>query len=134
MGFGIGWSEVMMVVLVAVLVIKPERLPEAARFIGRIWGQARSILRQMSLTFEKEVEEIKKLDRPVRSILNESEQASGRGILNPAPSADGKSEDPAEPPYGDYPEDFNYPNYPAAPEESDFPEAPATLPEPEAKK
>ncbi|MDR1085136.1 MAG: twin-arginine translocase TatA/TatE family subunit [Deltaproteobacteria bacterium] len=134
MGFGIGWSEVMMVVLVAVLVIKPERLPEAARFIGKIWGQARNILRQMSLTFEKEVEEIKKLDRPVRSLLNEAEQASGRGILNPAPSAVGRSEDPAEPPCADYPEDFNYPNYPADQEESGSPGVPAALPEPGAKK
>ncbi|MDR1045999.1 MAG: Sec-independent protein translocase protein TatB [Candidatus Adiutrix sp.] len=37
--FGIGWGEVLVVAVVALLVLGPDKLPEAARTLGRVYGQ-----------------------------------------------------------------------------------------------
>jgi sec-independent protein translocase protein TatB len=90
MGFGIGWSEVVVVILVAILVIKPDRLPETARFAAKIYRQARNIFYTMSRAFETEVEELKKLDEPLRQTkaLAEKKLASLGSDLYPGPETD----------------------------------------------
>lgn len=38
--FGIGWMEMIVIGLVALIVVGPKRLPEAAQTIGRVFGYA----------------------------------------------------------------------------------------------
>lgn len=43
--FEIGFSELVLILLVALVVLGPERLPQAAAKLGRVVGQARSMMR-----------------------------------------------------------------------------------------
>ena len=36
--FGIGWAELLVIAVVALVVVGPEKLPEAARAVGKIYG------------------------------------------------------------------------------------------------
>ncbi|MDR1577718.1 MAG: twin-arginine translocase TatA/TatE family subunit [Deltaproteobacteria bacterium] len=70
MGFGVGWLEILMVFLVTFLVIKPERWPETARFLGKAYRQFRLWWLNLTNSLEKEVEAIKKLDEPLQTVVN----------------------------------------------------------------
>ncbi len=38
--FGIGWMEMIVIALVALIVVGPKRLPQAAQTVGRLFGYA----------------------------------------------------------------------------------------------
>lgn len=50
--FDIGWSEMALVLLVALLVIGPKDLPKVARTLGRWAGKARAMAREFQRSFE----------------------------------------------------------------------------------
>lgn len=52
--FDIGFSELVLCFVVALIVLGPERLPAVARSLGRWTGTARSYLRNLSAELEKE--------------------------------------------------------------------------------
>ncbi|MDR1607595.1 MAG: twin-arginine translocase TatA/TatE family subunit [Deltaproteobacteria bacterium] len=68
MGFGVGWTEIVMVILVAVLVVKPDRWPETARFLGRAYRQFRLWWLNMANSLKEEVAVIKQLDQPAKNL------------------------------------------------------------------
>jgi sec-independent protein translocase protein TatB len=53
--FDIGFFEIVMVAVVALLVLGPERLPEAARTAGKWVGQAKRMVNQLTQEVEKQV-------------------------------------------------------------------------------
>jgi sec-independent protein translocase protein TatB len=60
----IGWSEMLVILVVALIVIGPKDLPKVARQIGRWTGKARAMAREFQRSFdemarEAELEEIK---------------------------------------------------------------------------
>lgn len=60
----IGWSEMLVILLVALVVIGPKDLPKVARQVGRWTGKARAMAREFQRSFddmarEAELEEIK---------------------------------------------------------------------------
>lgn len=60
----LGWSEMLVILVVALLVIGPKDLPKVARQIGRWTGKARAMAREFQRSFddmarEAELEEIK---------------------------------------------------------------------------
>lgn len=55
--FDIGFAELLLVALVALLVLGPERLPTAARTVGYWGGRARRYMRQMTTELEREVQQ-----------------------------------------------------------------------------
>jgi sec-independent protein translocase protein TatB len=61
--FGIGWTEMLVIGIVALIVVGPQRLPEVARTIGRVIGyfsqQWRNIQQQIREPIEGEVINIK---------------------------------------------------------------------------
>jgi len=61
--FGIGWMEMLVIGLVALIVVGPERLPQAARTIGKIVGyltqQLRNIKQEIRQPIEGELIDIK---------------------------------------------------------------------------
>jgi sec-independent protein translocase protein TatB len=61
--FDVGFSELLMLGLVSLLVIGPERLPKAARFAGFWLGRTRAMLNAVKAEFEQEIhaEEIRQL-------------------------------------------------------------------------
>jgi sec-independent protein translocase protein TatB len=50
----IGWEEILMLMVFALLIFGPKRLPEIARQVGRFMGE----IRRMSHEFEREVRDV----------------------------------------------------------------------------
>ncbi|UQZ90252.1 twin-arginine translocase subunit TatB [Deltaproteobacteria bacterium Smac51] len=57
--FGIGWGEMVVIGLVALVVVGPEKLPELARTVGKIYGQLRQAAAEAGQDFSEEVEMLK---------------------------------------------------------------------------
>ncbi len=61
--FGIGWMEMIVIGLVALIVVGPKRLPQAAQTIGRLFGYAsqqwRNIQNEIRRPMENEFIDIK---------------------------------------------------------------------------
>lgn len=74
--FDIGWSEMAVVLLVALIVIGPKDLPKVARTVGRWVGKARAMAREFQRSFEEmareaELDEIRKeIDRVSRERID----------------------------------------------------------------
>lgn len=71
--FDVGFSELLLTALVALLVIGPERLPKVARTVGLWTGRARRFVAQVKEDIDREIktEELKKVMQ---------EQAKSTGI------------------------------------------------------
>jgi len=83
--FEVGFSELLLVGVVALLVLGPERLPVAARTLGRGLGQARRAMHALRTQVEREIE-LPNLDS---APLQRLEQEIRQGIsLNTAPAND----------------------------------------------
>ena len=52
--FDVGFSELVLCFLVALVVLGPQRLPEVARTVGRWTGRAKSYVRTLSAELERE--------------------------------------------------------------------------------
>ncbi len=57
--FGIGWGEMVVIGLVALLVVGPEKLPEMAKTIGHFYGQLRQAANEAGAALSAEVDMIK---------------------------------------------------------------------------
>ncbi len=90
--FDIGFSELVVIGVVALLVLGPERLPGAARTLGSFVRKARQSWDSVRTEFERQiaVEDVKRSVRAVRESL-ESEAAPRK----PAPAS--TAGDPAPP-------------------------------------
>lgn len=53
--FDIGFSELLVCAVIALLVLGPERLPQAARTAGRWVGKARRMVQQMSEEIDRQI-------------------------------------------------------------------------------
>jgi len=67
--FDIGFTELLVCAVIALLVLGPERLPQAARTAGRWAGKARRMVQQMSDEIDRQV----KADELRERIKDESE-------------------------------------------------------------
>ncbi len=108
--FEIGFPELMLIAVVGLLVIGPERLPEALRTLGLWFGRMRRSFTTVKAEIEKEIgmdevrrqlhneaimDEMKRIERQVRSTvddaqasLNEGIQAADNSITPPTNPAD----------------------------------------------
>lgn len=83
--FEVGFSELLLIGIVALLVLGPERLPVAARTLGRGLGQARRAMQALRTQVEREIE-LPNLDS---TPLQRLEQEIRQGIsLNAEPAND----------------------------------------------
>jgi sec-independent protein translocase protein TatB len=62
--FNVTGSELIIILLIALIVLGPEKLPEAVRKFGRVYGE----LRRMSSGFQSELRDA--LDEPMREVRN----------------------------------------------------------------
>lgn len=74
--FDVGFSELIMVGLIALLVIGPERLPKAARIAGYWLGKTRSTIANVKAEIKQELhaEEMRQLLQQQQSIAEELQQ------------------------------------------------------------
>lgn len=74
--FDVGFSELIMVGLIALLVIGPERLPKAARIAGYWLGKTRNTIASVKAEIKQELhaEEMRQLLQQQQSIADELQQ------------------------------------------------------------
>lgn len=121
--FDVGFWELGLIMVIALLVVGPERLPKLARTTGLWLGKARSVLRGVKAEIDREIaaEELKQqLARQAGStglheIIEETGNlaAQGERLLKPEPPKPASAE--PEPPAAHEPEP------PAAPEQPELP-------------
>ena len=86
----LGWAEIAVIVVVALVVLGPEKLPGAARQIGNVMRQVRKI----STGFQQELQNA--LDEPIeeearrrgRIAVEEDKQTGGKAAEPVAPASD----------------------------------------------
>ncbi len=83
--FDVGFSELVVIMVVALVVIGPKRLPAAARTMGRLWGRLQRYISRMKqdVTTSMELEELRELEREVRAkaeALERSVQQAGNDL------------------------------------------------------
>ncbi len=58
--FGIGLPELILVLVIGLLVLGPERLPEVARMVGRAYGQLRRASEEFQRTIRQDIATIER--------------------------------------------------------------------------
>ncbi len=83
--FDVGFSEIVVIMVVALVVIGPKRLPAVARTMGRWWGNLQRYVNRikMDVTTSMELEELRELERKVKAeaeALERSMQRTGADL------------------------------------------------------
>lgn len=75
--FDFSFSELMVIMVVALIVIGPERLPKVARTLGHLWGRAQRYVNGVKADIERDmvVEEFRQLQQKVQAEANTVEQS-----------------------------------------------------------
>ena len=73
--FDIGFSEIVVIAVVALIVIGPERLPKAARTLGHLFGRLQRYVNDVKqdISREMELDELRKLQQQVQSAARDIE-------------------------------------------------------------
>ncbi len=100
--FGIGTTEIVVILIVALLVLGPKKLPEIARSLGKTLGEFRRVTTDVKRTIEMEADQEEELQAKKRI---KKEMARKPSQTSPAPDAPGqqteeenssRSEEPSE--------------------------------------
>ena len=83
--FDIGFSEIVVIAVVALIVIGPERLPKAARTMGHLFGRLQRYVNDVKADINREMEldELRKLQKEVQtaaSDLKSSVESAAQGV------------------------------------------------------
>ncbi len=80
--FDIGFSEIVVVAVVALIVIGPEKLPKTARTLGHLFGRLQRYVNDVKadINREMELEELRKLQRDVQSAASDIEHSVSRAV------------------------------------------------------
>ena len=75
--FDIGFSELMVIAVVALIVIGPERLPTVARTLGHLFGRMQRYVNDVKadISREMELEELRKLQNSMQDAAHSFEQS-----------------------------------------------------------
>jgi len=75
--FDIGFSEIVVIAVVALIVIGPERLPKTARTLGHLFGRLQRYVNDVKadISREMELEELRKLQQEMKSAAHELESS-----------------------------------------------------------
>jgi sec-independent protein translocase protein TatB len=75
--FDIGFSEIVVIGVVALVVIGPERLPKAARTMGHLFGRLQRYVGEVKadISREMELDELRKLQRDVQGAARDFQQS-----------------------------------------------------------
>lgn len=108
--FGIGTTELVIILIVALIVIGPAKLPEMAKSLGKALGEFRRVTTDVKRTIEMEAEQA---DQKVRT-----EQAK-KEIFPETPAAEQAAPSPAETVEAEHAPAASKPNVQAAEPEKD---------------
>jgi sec-independent protein translocase protein TatB len=82
--FDIGFTELLLIAVVALIVIGPERLPKVARTAGHLFGRMQRYVNDVKadISREMELDELKKLRSSVEDTARSFEQSVQQGLSN----------------------------------------------------
>ncbi len=80
--FDIGFSEMMVIAVVALIVIGPERLPKVTRTLGHLFGRMQRYVSDVKADISREIdlEELRKLQSSARDAARTFEQSVHRSV------------------------------------------------------
>jgi len=75
--FDVGFSEIVVIAVVALIVIGPERLPKVARTLGHMFGRLQRYVNEVKADINREMEldELRKLQTEVQTAARDIEQS-----------------------------------------------------------
>ena len=75
--FDIGFSEILVIGVVALIVIGPERLPKTARMLGHLFGRLQRYVSEVKsdISREMELDELRRLQREVKGVATDLQQS-----------------------------------------------------------
>src|SRR5271169_1795088 len=88
--FGVDISELMVILVVALIVIGPERLPKVARTLGLLWARAQRYINGVKADIARDmaVEEFRQLQQKVQQEASSAEQAMKQASQSATQSID----------------------------------------------
>ena len=80
--FDVGFSEIIVIAVVALVVIGPERLPKVARTLGHLFGRMQRYVNDVKadISREMQLEELRNLQRSMQDAARSIEQSVSREI------------------------------------------------------
>lgn len=102
--FEVGFTEIILILGIALLVLGPEKLPRLANQVGRWAGRARAMARQLRQQLDEEVTVIGKDDfgpkarRPPGTPAAGTPPPPAKPDPEPTPTADERTDSPTPPP------------------------------------
>jgi sec-independent protein translocase protein TatB len=75
--FDVGFSEIVLIAVVALIVIGPEKLPKVARTLGHMFGRLQRYVNEVKADINREIEldELRKLQTQVQDAARDIEQS-----------------------------------------------------------
>jgi sec-independent protein translocase protein TatB len=75
--FDVGFSEIVLIAVVALIVIGPEKLPKVARTLGHMFGRLQRYVNEVKADINREIEldELRKLQTQVQDAARDMEQS-----------------------------------------------------------
>jgi sec-independent protein translocase protein TatB len=101
--FDIGFSELLLIALLALLLLGPERLPEVARAAGRGMAKLRNFVSNVKQDFDREMrgtelEELRRLKQELDETRRVIEESSGKMLHSISAEVSAAAAPPASPP------------------------------------
>ena len=100
--FGIGMPELLVILVVALLVLGPKKLPDVARALGRGMAEFRRASSELRNTLSEPVEEARRAASGAEGAQSSEPKAQGAG---PKATSSGPDPEPKQPTGGDGTED-----------------------------
>ncbi len=124
--FDIGFSELVVIMVVALIVIGPERLPKVARTMGLLWGRAQRYINGVRADIERDMQmdELKQIKQKVEQEAAAAMQAAsqaGQAVDNHLKSLEQEAVSVEQPKPRSVPAVGNTPKEQPAPEQRQFP-------------
>jgi len=99
--FDVGFSEIVVIMVVALVVIGPDRLPTVARTMGKWWGNLQRYINRikMDVATSMELEELRELEHKIKAeadALERTVQQAGNNINQEAQKLEKELEQPAQ--------------------------------------
>ncbi len=88
--FGVDFSELLVILVVTLIVVGPERLPKVARTLGALWARAQRYVNGVKADIARDMaaEDMRQLQLKIQQEAREAEEALKRGAQSAAQSVD----------------------------------------------
>ena len=99
--FDVDFSEIVVIMVVALVVLGPERLPAVARTMGEWWGRLQRYVNRIKadVTTSMELEELRQLERKIKAeadALERSVQQAGNDVSEQMRQLEKQLDQPAQ--------------------------------------